>query len=41
MAEINLRIDLSLAWGVKEIRDKGKWIAVFLGDFVQSSVIDA
>ena len=34
VVDINLRIDLSLAWGIKENKGKGKWIAVFLGDFV-------
>ena len=34
MAEINLRVDLGLARGIKEIRDKGKWIVVFLSQLV-------
>ncbi|KIM69164.1 hypothetical protein SCLCIDRAFT_104124, partial [Scleroderma citrinum Foug A] len=34
VAEINLQVDLGLARGVKEIGDKGKWIAVFLGQLV-------
>ena len=34
MAEINLRVDLGLARGIKEIGNKGKWIAVFLSQLV-------
>ena len=34
MAEINLRVDLGLARGIEEIRDKGKWIAVFFDQLV-------
>ncbi|KIM62628.1 hypothetical protein SCLCIDRAFT_119198, partial [Scleroderma citrinum Foug A] len=34
MAEINLRVDLGLARGIEEIRDKGKWIVVFLSQLV-------
>ncbi|KIM63047.1 hypothetical protein SCLCIDRAFT_118487, partial [Scleroderma citrinum Foug A] len=41
VAEINLRVDLGLARGIKEIRDKGKWIAVLLSQLVLSLVIDA
>ena len=34
VAEINLRVDLGLARGIQEIRDKGKWIVVFLSQLV-------
>ena len=26
---------------VEEVGDKGKWVTIFLGDFVESTVIDA
>ena len=34
VAQINLRVDLGLARGIKEIGDKGKWVAVFLSQLV-------
>ena len=34
VAQINLRVDLGLARGIKEIRDKGKWVVVFLSQLV-------
>ena len=34
MAQINLRVDLGLARGIKEVGDKGKWVAVFLSQLV-------
>ena len=34
MVQINLKVDLGLARGIKEIRDKGKWVVVFLSQLV-------
>ncbi|KIM67819.1 hypothetical protein SCLCIDRAFT_106902, partial [Scleroderma citrinum Foug A] len=34
VAQINLRVDLGLARGIKEIGDKGKWVVVFLSQLV-------
>ena len=34
MAEINLRVDLGLARGIKEVQYQREWVAVFLGQLV-------
>ncbi|KIM63395.1 hypothetical protein SCLCIDRAFT_1173805, partial [Scleroderma citrinum Foug A] len=34
VAEINLRVDLGLARGIKEVRYQREWVAVFLGQLV-------
>ena len=34
IAEINLRVDLGLARGIKEVRYQREWVAVFLGQLV-------
>jgi hypothetical protein len=41
MSEVNHCIDLGLPWCIKEIRGKGEWIVVLLGDFIQAAEIDA
>ena len=41
MPEINLAIDLGMAWNIQQVRDTGKGVAVFCHDLVESSEANA
>ena len=41
MTEVNLGIDPGFLWGVEEVGDAWKGVAIFLGDFVEATEIYA
>ena len=41
MLEIDLGIDFSVAWSIKEIGDAREWVSIFFCDFVESSEVNA
>ena len=40
MLEVDVGEQSCFSWAVQEIRDPGKWVLVFLCDFVKSMEID-
>jgi len=39
MSKVNFGVNASLAGGIQEVRDKGKWISIFFCDSVESAEI--
>ena len=39
--EIYLGVDLCLAGGVQKVGDQGEWVAIFFGNFIEASKVNA
>ena len=39
MPEVEFGVDLSMAWGVKEVQDAGEQVAILFGDLIQPSEV--